>query len=64
MSMNDHEAERIADETADTPSTSAKENNENDIHLKSDPAAFRSDDTVMSAELRSESSDRIYPDEI
>jgi hypothetical protein len=47
-----------------TPSTSAKESNENDIHMKPEPAAFqedRNDEAVASEKLRYENADEIYP---
>lgn len=62
--MNDSEAQRMTSETEDTPATSAMENNANDLHLKSDPAAFRPADSSGTANALPQDSDRLYPEDI
>ncbi|PZD95021.1 hypothetical protein DNH61_15390 [Paenibacillus sambharensis] len=46
----------------DTPSTSAKESNENDIHMKGEHAAFQSKSETASQKLRYDNADEVYPE--
>jgi hypothetical protein len=54
-------ANQITAATETTPATSAKESNENDIHMKSDPATFKDKDQIASEKLRYDNADQIYP---
>jgi len=56
------QANVITEKALNTPSTSSKESNENDIQMKSEQIAFKENDQIASEKLRYENADQIYPD--
>jgi hypothetical protein len=60
--QQNNQAIEITENSVNTPATSSKESNENDIQMKAEPSAFKENDQIASEKMRYPNADKIYPE--